>query len=112
MIEMLFLLLCAHALADYPLQGDFLSKAKNRTAPIAGVPFYQALVSHSVIHGGFVYIITGFWWLGLLEIISHAIIDDLKCTNRISFNVDQSLHILCKFLWVLLASPQILEVLK
>ena len=26
-------LIAGHCLADYPLQGDFLSKAKNRTAP-------------------------------------------------------------------------------
>lgn len=27
-------LMLAHALADYPLQGDFLSKAKNRAAAL------------------------------------------------------------------------------
>lgn len=47
-------LLAGHALADYPLQGDFLSKAKNRTAPIPGVPWQQALGAHVVIHGAFV----------------------------------------------------------
>ena len=35
----LFWLMVGHALADYPLQGDFLAKAKNRTAPIPGVPW-------------------------------------------------------------------------
>jgi hypothetical protein len=34
-------LVAAHALCDYPLQGDFLARAKNRAAPIAGVPWYQ-----------------------------------------------------------------------
>ena len=29
-IEMALALIAAHAVADYPLQGDFLSKAKNR----------------------------------------------------------------------------------
>lgn len=30
------LMLAGHALADYPLQGDFLAKAKNRANPIPG----------------------------------------------------------------------------
>ena len=38
-IQILGFLLAAHALADYPLQGDFLSKAKNRFAPLIGVPW-------------------------------------------------------------------------
>jgi hypothetical protein len=35
-------LIAGHALADYPLQGDFLSRAKNRSAPIPGFPWWQA----------------------------------------------------------------------
>lgn len=96
---MLFLLIAAHYLADYPLQGDFLAKAKNRANPIPGVPFYQALIAHAFIHGGFVALITGVWWLGLLETICHAIIDDSKCTGYIDFDTDQQLHLICKLLW-------------
>lgn len=33
-------LVAGHALADYPLQGDFLARAKNRAAPIPGVPWF------------------------------------------------------------------------
>jgi len=99
-LTMLFLLLAAHALADYPLQGDFLAKAKNRAAPIPGVPFYQALGAHAVIHGGFVALITGVWWLGLAEVAAHALIDDAKCTGKIDFNTDQVLHVACKLFWV------------
>lgn len=58
-LEMLGLMLVGHAIADYPLQGDFLAKAKNRRAPMPGVPWYQALGAHAIIHGGFVGIITG-----------------------------------------------------
>lgn len=36
MMELLFILIAGHALADYPLQGDFLAKGKNHKAPIAG----------------------------------------------------------------------------
>lgn len=100
MISLFLALIAAHALCDYPLQGDFLSKAKNRFAAIPGVPWYQALGAHAVIHGGAVALLTGIWWLGVLEAISHFIIDDLKCTGRLSFNGDQIAHVACKAVWV------------
>lgn len=99
-IEMGLLLVVGHALADYPLQGDFLSKAKNRTAPIPGVPWWQALGAHSVIHGGAVGLITGIWWLGVAEAVAHALIDDAKCKGRLTFNQDQALHLGFKALWL------------
>ena len=102
-MEMFFYLLVGHALADYPLQGDFLSKAKNRANPIPGVPWYQGLISHSFIHGGVVALVTGIWWLGLMEVVCHAFIDDAKCTNKIGFNADQALHIGCKAIWCVIA---------
>lgn len=100
---MLALLVFVHALADYPLQGDFLARAKNRTAPIPGVPWQQALGAHAIIHGGFVGVITGLWWLGVLEAVAHAAIDDAKCRGAIGFNADQAAHVACKLIWVILA---------
>jgi hypothetical protein len=97
----LALLLFGHALADYPLQGDFLSKAKNRFAPLPGVPWYQALGAHAAIHAGFVGIITGSIWLAAFEFVAHWLIDDAKCAGRINYNQDQALHATCKALWVL-----------
>lgn len=94
------LLIVGHALADYPLQGEFLSRAKNRFSPLPGVPWYQALAAHAVIHGGMVGCITGSILLGVFETLAHALIDDLKCGHRISYNIDQLLHMLCKLLWV------------
>lgn len=96
----LFLMLAAHALADYPLQGDFLAINKLRSGPNA-IPWYYALVSHAMIHGGFVALITGFWWIGFMEVIAHTVIDYLKCEGRISFDMDQMLHVWCKFTWAL-----------
>ena len=104
-LERLSLLIVGHALADYPLQGDFLSKAKNRTAPIPGVPWWQALGAHAVIHGGIVAIITRDWRLGLAEAAAHAVTDDLKCRGLIDFNTDQAIHIACKVAWALLTPP-------
>lgn len=94
--DLLILLLAAHALCDYPLQGDFLSRAKNRIAPLPGVPWFQALGAHALIHAGAVLLVTGFWWLAAIEAVAHALIDDAKCAGRISFNTDQALHVLCK----------------
>lgn len=93
------LLVAAHAVADYPLQGEFLARAKNRLAPVAGVPFYQALGAHAAIHGGMVGIITGSLTLGLAEAVIHAFIDDAKCAKRLTYNQDQACHIACKGLW-------------
>lgn len=101
MIELFFFLVLWHVIADYPLQGDFLSKAKNRNMPIPYVPWYQAMGAHSLIHAGGVYLITGLWWLGVMEFLIHFYVDDSKCMGRLSFNQDQFFHILCKFVWVM-----------
>ena len=99
-IELFGAFVFAHALADYPLQGDFLAKAKNHKAPIPGVPFWQALFAHSVIHAGFVGMITGIWWLAVAEFVAHCMIDFTKCHDpRFTLNHDQAMHILCKVVW-------------
>jgi type IV secretory pathway VirB3-like protein len=100
MLLLFFKLAVLHCLCDYPLQGDFLSKAKNHTAPIPGVPWYQALMAHAVIQGGAVWLVTGSLWLAAIEIVLHAVTDYLKCANRISFNTDQAIHLLCKIAYV------------
>ena len=97
-------LVAGHALADYPLQGDFLAKAKNRSNPIHGVPWWQALGAHSAIHGGFVALVTGLWWLALAEAAVHWLTDDAKCRGRISYNADQAIHLLCKVAWLVVAA--------
>lgn len=98
-VQMFAVMLVAHALADYPLQGDFLSKAKNVSAPIPGVPWYQAMIAHSVIQGGFVGMITGSVTLGLMEAWAHFFTDYTKCRNWIGFNTDQFIHVACKVIW-------------
>ena len=100
---MLIALIAGHALADYPLQGDFLSKAKNRSAPIPGVPYWQALGAHVIIHGAIVAFVTGIWWLFFAEAAIHWITDDAKCAGKISYNQDQAIHLACKVLWLLIA---------
>ncbi|NNM75076.1 DUF3307 domain-containing protein [Enterovirga aerilata] len=102
LVATLALLLVGHALADYPLQGDWLSKAKNHTLSLVpGEAIWPgALACHAAIHGGAVGLATGSVVLGAAEAIMHAGIDYAKCAGRISYNLDQSLHIACKLVWV------------
>lgn len=101
--SLLFLLVAAHALADYPLQGDFLAQAKNRHTALGKVFWPHALFAHSMIHGGFVLLLTGSIWLALAEIAIHAMTDFLKCDNMITLNTDQFIHLACKITWALIA---------
>ncbi|MEX0809885.1 MAG: DUF3307 domain-containing protein [Dongiaceae bacterium] len=98
--ETLFLLLVGHALADFPLQGDFLAQAKDRHSAIGEKVWPEALTAHALIHGGAVFVVTGSLVLALAETVVHAAIDFAKCEKLISFRQDQLLHILCKCLWV------------
>lgn len=100
-------MIAAHAVADYPLQGDFLAKAKNRTAPIPGVPWWQALGAHAIIHGGAVGFITRSPALGIAEAVAHAITDDLKCRGKLTYNQDQAIHVVCKALWAAISTPSV-----
>jgi hypothetical protein len=93
-------LLIVHALCDYPLQGDFLSQAKNHRRPIPGVPWYQALTAHSLIQAGGVWVVTGSVKLAVFELVCHWCIDRTKCDGTTSFDTDQMLHALCKAAWV------------
>ena len=102
MLILLLRLLFAHGLCDYPLQGDFLARGKNHKAPIPGVPWYQCLIWHAVIHGGAVALVTGSVILGLAETIAHVVIDFGKCAGWTTFNQDQALHVACKLLWAFL----------
>ena len=94
MITLLLLLLFAHALADYPLQGDFLAKAKFGTIP--GIPGWYALATHSLIHAGFVLWLMDSLVLFTVEFVAHYLIDTLKIKRHISVLTDQALHVACK----------------
>lgn len=100
MIQMALALIMWHALADYPLQGDFLAKAKNRNTPIPGVPWWQAMGAHAAIHAGGVGLITGIAWLALVEFVAHWLIDSAKCAGILNFNQDQALHLICKLSYI------------
>jgi hypothetical protein len=99
---LLFWMMAAHALCDYPLQGDFLARGKNHRQPLAGISWWQCLYAHALIHAGAVALITGVPALGLIEFGLHSLIDYGKCSEWYGFNFDQALHWACKFLYVAL----------
>jgi hypothetical protein len=101
MLEPLAWMLIGHAVADYPLQGDWLSKAKNPTLQLVpGETIWPlALLSHAAIHAGAVKLATGSWALAMAEFAAHAVIDYGKCRGVISYNQDQAAHFACKFSW-------------
>jgi hypothetical protein len=104
-----FALLIGHALADYPLQGDFLSRGKSRHVDIpelsgdgrpSGNVWIYLMTAHCLIHAGFVWMITGFFVFALAEFVLHWVIDVLKCEGKTTFAVDQWLHVICKLGYV------------
>lgn len=101
-LALLFLLVVGHALADYPLQGEFLATAKDHKTQVGRQLWPWALSFHATIHGGMVFVITGVPLLGVVETALHALIDWAKTHNYINFNVDQWLHLLCKVVWAVL----------
>jgi len=100
----LFYLLSAHFLCDYPLQGDFIGKFKNRNVndkmnpPF--IPWWHLMTAHAFIHAGAVLLITNRIELALTELVAHFIIDVLKCEGYTDINVDQALHVTCKCLYM------------
>lgn len=109
LLSLLFLLIAGHFLCDYPLQGDFIGKHKNRHVPIQvpfaqtkgkGIPWWHLMTAHAFIHGGAVLVITGRLELAVFETVAHFVIDCLKCEGYTDINVDQAMHILCKIGYV------------
>lgn len=97
----LFWMIVGHALADYPLQGDWLSKIKNHKLELVpGEKIWpMALWLHAFVHAGAVQLATQSWLLAVAELLAHVSIDYAKCNGNLNYNEDQGLHIFCKFLW-------------
>lgn len=102
MLKLLILLFAGHALCDYPLQGDFLSRGKNPRNNV-GVPWYWCLSAHSLIHAGMVLLVTGSTSLAVAEFVIHALTDWSKVRGYISVDVDQYIHFVCKAAWAIIA---------
>ena len=109
LLLLLLALAIGHALSDFSLQGDYLSRSKNRHGQAVGElkdgilgNWIYSMSAHSLIHCGAVWLITGSAFLGILEFVLHWLIDFAKCENWTGFGADQLLHYLCKVLYVAL----------
>lgn len=105
-----------HFVCDFMLQSDWMALNKGRP----GKEGYQALFSHTVIHAiGTLLIVLVFapnlWWLGLLDLLIHSIVDRLKGILTLkkgwkardtmfwwAFGVDQELHNLTHIAYIAL----------
>ncbi len=103
---LLFWLLVAHALCDYPLQSEWMVRSKVRRAvqPSSSsrrpdLIWIHVLSAHAFIHGGAVAFVTQNLGLGLAETAAHWVIDYGKGERWYGFHTDQFLHILCKMAW-------------
>jgi hypothetical protein len=102
-IEISAALFAAHFLCDYPLQGDWLSKAKNHKLDLVGEKIWPlCLVGHAAIHAAAVMLIIGSAWIACFELIIHTATDYAKCDGRIGYNTDQYIHLACKIIWLLM----------
>lgn len=99
----LLTLIGLHFLCDYPLQGDFLARGKSSfKEPLYGVPWWHCNFAHAAIHGLAVGLATQSSVLAILETVAHFGIDYGKSRKWFGISVDQSLHLGCKILWILI----------
>ena len=103
-IQVFYLLVLGHFVADFALQSEVMSKGKNRKpdyipagqTPTAVWPYW--LSSHAGIHALAVYLVTSSFSLSVLEFVIHWVTDFFKCENKLSVHQDQFIHIFAKFL--------------
>lgn len=103
--------LLGHALADFPLQGEFLAFGKDRHADLSAITggkkwpkgiWLYCLTIHSLVHAAMVWIVSGSVVLSLVEFVVHWVIDLAKNEEITNFYTDQALHIACKALYAIL----------
>ena len=79
-LTLFFQMIIGHAIADFVLQPDAMGFGKNRNNDAQKTKgrlfphWYYWMTSHTLVHSGAVYIITGSIVLGLIELVLHWII--------------------------------------
>jgi hypothetical protein len=100
-LALFFAFAIVHALADFPLQGDYLAREKQRRKAAGKREWLIALTSHSLIHAGGVWLVSGWVILGAAELVLHWLIDFGKGEGKYGYATDQALHLGCKVAYVI-----------
>jgi hypothetical protein len=107
-VQLFFALVIGHAVADFPLQGEYLAVGKNRRLLMrlkdpARPPdqWIYCMGAHCLIHAGTVWLISGSAVLGAVELVVHWGLDQAKCEGKTSFAFDQWGHVTCKAVYVI-----------
>ena len=100
-LALFFAFVVIHALADFPLQGDYIARQKSRTLSDSRSDWIVALVAHCVIHAGGVWLVSGSLALAGVEFLLHGVIDLGKGEEKFGIATDQIFHVLCKVAYVL-----------
>ncbi|BDD79767.1 hypothetical protein [Burkholderia phage FLC9] len=105
---LLFLLVWGHFLADFPLQGPYLSEAKNPNSEAGKDGWWvYCMFAHVTIHAGFVYLFTGSFRCAFVELIGHSLVDHAKCEGWLTHKQDQRIHLCMKVFYVLMVFIQV-----
>lgn len=95
-MKLVYLFLVLHAIADYPLQGDFLAKFKGTN--------WIAMIAHCLIWSGLIFFGLCYygldtWWSMPFLFFGHMAIDKWKCSRSgngkeltTDLAIDQVLH--------------------
>lgn len=110
-LEILFRICVAHAVGDFALQNPDMAKYKS---PLSVPPdeafnpgqtresvWFYFLTAHALIMGACFWAVTGLWYLGLWETMTHWLIDYGKCHNKYGVLVDQLMH-MCSRVFIIL----------
>lgn len=100
-LALFFAFAISHALADFPLQGDYLARVKQRSKAESVSEWLIALTAHSLVHAGGVWLVTGSVTLAAIELLLHGLIDLGKGECYYGYVADQVLHLGCKVAYVI-----------
>ncbi|MES2921098.1 MAG: DUF3307 domain-containing protein [Verrucomicrobiota bacterium] len=106
-LAVFFALAVCHALADFPLQGEYIARQKARGSADSPGAWIVALAAHSLIHAGGVWLVTGSMALGAVELGLHGLIDLGKGERKFGLVTDQILHLSCKLAYTVLIATGI-----
>lgn len=107
-LALFFAFAISHALADFPLQGDYLARTKQRRQASSVSEWLIALTAHSLIHAGGVWLISGSVVIAAAELVLHWLIDLGKGEGLYGYVADQGLHLACKVVFVVVLAQGLL----